>query len=121
MSADGARQSAERRGRWAETLCVWWLRLKGYTMLARRYRSAMGEIDIVARRGNALVFVEVKARSNVDQALQAVGQSQRARIGRAAALFVAAHPALAGLAMRYDVMIVLPRRLPHHIQGAWID
>ena len=90
-------------------------------VVARRYRSAMGEIDIVARRGGVLVFVEVKARRTFDQALQAVDRRQRARIARTASLFVAAHPALASLAMRYDVMVVLPWRLPRHVSGAWID
>jgi putative endonuclease len=121
MNASVSRQGAERRGRWAETKCVWWLRLKGYTVVARRYRSGMGEIDIVARRGRVLVFVEVKARPTFDQALQAIGRQQRTRIARAASLFIAAHPAFASLTMRYDVMVVLPWRLPRHVSGAWTD
>ena len=121
MTTNAARKSAERRGRWAESLCAGWLRLKGYSVLARRYRSAMGEIDIVARRGGALVFVEVKARLSVEAALQAVGARQRGRISRAASLFVAAHPGLAGLTMRYDLMIVVPWRPPRHVRSAWIN
>lgn len=121
MTANPARLDAERRGRGAEAKCIWWLCFKGYALLARRYRSNLGEIDIIARRGGLLVFVEVKSRPTAGQALHAITGRQRARVSRAASLFVAAHPALAGLTMRYDLMIVLPWQLPRHVQGAWID
>jgi putative endonuclease len=113
------RQQAERQGRWAEALCVLRLRLSGYRIVARRLRTPMGEIDLIARRGKVLAFIEVKARAEPDAALFAVTPRQSARIERAALSFVARHPALATLDMRYDIMVVLPRRWPRHLPDAW--
>lgn len=103
----------------AETLCAWHLRLRGYRVLARRFRSHAGEIDLIAKRGNVLAFIEVKARPTRAQAAEAVTPRQRARVERAALAFVQAHPRLANLAMRFDAMLVAPRRLPRHIVDAW--
>ena len=114
-----SRRRAYRRGRWSEALCRLVLRIKGYRILARDYRVAVGEIDIVARRGGTLAMVEVKARESLSEAAESLGARQRRRIGRAAALFLAQHPALAGLAVRFDVMLVRPWRLPRHLAGAW--
>jgi putative endonuclease len=114
-----ARERAYRRGRWSEALCRALLRLKLYRILARSYRVPVGEIDIVARRGRTLVFVEVKARDSFLTAAEAIGPRQRQRIARAASLFMAQHPALAGCALRFDVMLVRPWRLPRHLAGAW--
>lgn len=114
-----SRRRAYRRGRWSEALCRLILRLKGYRILARGYRVPVGEIDIVARRGRTLAMVEVKARDSAAEAAEALGPRQRQRIGRAAALFLARHPTLDGLAVRFDVMLVRPWRLPRHLAGAW--
>ena len=114
-----SRKRAYRRGRWSEALCRLVLRLKGYRIVARGYRVPVGEIDIVARRGRTLAIVEVKARASAAEAAEALGPRQRRRIGRAAALFLAQRPALAGLAVRFDVMLVRPWRLPRHLAGAW--
>ena len=81
-----SRQSAERAGRLAETVCALLLRLKGYAVLDRRYRAPGGEIDIVARRGNTVAFVEIKMRRTLADALEALGPAQRARIAAAAEL-----------------------------------
>ena len=113
------RRRAERAGRAAETACVWLLRLKGYRVLARRYRSSVGELDIVVRRGALLAVVEVKARRRFTAAVEAVDSRQRRRIARAAEMFLAENPALAPLAVRFDVMVVLPWRPPVHIIDAW--
>jgi putative endonuclease len=113
------RRSAEQRGRWAESLCVLRLRLAGYRILARRAKSPLGEIDLVARRGRILAFIEVKARADHATALFALTPRQSRRIERAALSFVARHPALAGLGMRYDAMLVRPWRWPVHIVDAW--
>ena len=114
-----ARQRAERRGRRAETLAAWYLRLRGFRILARRYRTPVGEIDLIARRGKLIVFVEVKQRPTDSEAAEAVtGHAQR-RIARAAASWLAAHPAAAGLDLRFDVLIAVPGRLPRHIAGAF--
>ncbi|HLY57427.1 MAG TPA: YraN family protein [Stellaceae bacterium] len=112
-------EAAERHGRQAERLAALLLRLKGYRILARHWKSPMGELDIVAARGRTVAFVEVKARAAAAEAAESLGARQRRRIGRAASLFIAAHPALAGHDLRFDLMLVLPWRLPVHIPNAW--
>ena len=118
-AATDRRRKAERRGRWAESLCLWSLRLRGYRILARGYRVAVGEIDILARRGRTLVAIEVKARDDHASAVEAVTPRQRRRITRAAAHFISGRPSLATLTVRFDVMLAMPRRLPLHIRDAW--
>ncbi len=113
------RRLAERRGRRAETLAGWVLRLKGYRILARRYRTPVGEIDLIARRGRAIAFVEVKQRASLAEAAEAVTPTGRRRIARAASLWLAAHPAAASLDLRFDVIICMPHRLPRHIEHAF--
>lgn len=113
------RRKAERRGRWAESLCLWSLRLRGYRILARGYRVPVGEIDILARRGGTLAAIEVKSRDAHASAVEAVTPRQRRRITRAAAYFLSARPSLARLTIRFDVMLVLPGRLPLHLRDAW--
>ena len=118
MSRD-KRRSANRRGHGAETLAAGLLRLMGYRILGRGYRVPAGEIDIVARRGKTVAFVEVKARETLADALDAVGHTQRQRIVRAAEHFMARHPGLQDCDIRFDVIAVLPRRLPRHVPDAW--
>ena len=118
-NATAARRAAWRRGHWAEWLCLWQLRLTGYRILARRYRTPMGEIDLIARRGRTLAAVEVKARGDLASAGDAVRPRQQRRVTRAFAQFLAGRPDLAGLSLRFDVMLVRPRRLPRHITDAW--
>ncbi len=114
------RLRAWRRGRAAETLCVWHLRLRGYRVLARGYRVAVGEIDIIARRGGVLAAIEVKARDSLAAASEAISPRQRRRVARAFEQFLAAHPQYAGLTLRFDVMLVAKRRLPRHVRNAWL-
>lgn len=114
-----ARRRALGRGRRAEALCAWWLRLQGYRILARNYRTPVGEIDILARRGDTLAVVEVKARASLTAAGEALSARQRRRIARAAACYVAARPASAALGLRFDVMLVAPWRPPRHLVDAW--
>ena len=118
MSGAG-RKRANRRGHGAEMLAAVLLRLKGYTILARGYRVPAGEIDIVARRGRVVAFVEVKARATLADALDAVGQKQRRRIVRAAEHFMAQHASYQGCDLRFDVVAVRPHRLPQHMPDAW--
>lgn len=113
------RRRAEARGRRAETLAAVWLMAKGYRIIARRYRSPLGELDLVARRGKVLAFVEVKQRAHADAALIAVGPKQQQRLVRAAAAFRARHRALAELQPRFDLMVMTPGRWPEHMRGAW--
>jgi putative endonuclease len=97
---------------WAEAL----LRLKGYAIRARRFRAAGAEIDLVARRGGTLVFVEVKARADLDTALAAVSAAKLRRIARAARAFLAREPRLPET-IRCDAILVAPWRLPRHIEA----
>ncbi len=113
------RRRAFRLGLDAETRAAWMLRLKLHAVVARRWRCRAGEIDIVARRGRTLVFVEVKARAGEPAAIDAVGPKSRARILAAADLFVAAHPAYAEFDRRFDIVVVLPGRWPRHRADAF--
>ncbi len=114
-----AKRAAERYGVRAEILCLWQLRLKGYRILARRYRTPVGEVDLIARRGGVIAAIEVKARGNLAAAGEAVTARQRGRIARALAHFLAHRPDLAALAPRFDVMLVAPRGLARHLVDAW--
>ena len=118
MTAAPARQRAEKHGRRAETLAAMLLRLKGYSILATRHRTPQGEIDLVAKRGRMLAFVEVKARRETDAALEAVSYGARQRIVRAAGLFLSRRPDLADCALRYDIIAVAGWRL-RHLADAW--
>jgi putative endonuclease len=93
--------------------------LKGYRVLARRYKSPAGEIDLIVRRGDTLAAIEVKARADFDIATEAVTRRQQQRIMRAIAHFLGGRPDLATLAARFDVMLVAPRRWPRHLVDAW--
>ena len=114
-----SRQAAWRRGRASETLAIVSLTLRGYSILARGLKSHLGEIDIVARRGRMLAFVEVKARESFEHAAEALLARQRQRIARAAAGFLASRPELSGCQPRFDVILVAPWRWPQHIINAW--
>ena len=100
-------------------LCAGDLTLRGYRVMARRVQSPVGEIDIVARRGRTLAVIEVKARRDADTAAAAVSARQRDRITRAAGWLLARRPDLAGLTVRFDVMLVSPWRRPRHLRDAW--
>ena len=113
------RRRAWRRGRRAEGLAILALGLAGYRILARNLRSPLGEIDIVARRGRMVAFIEVKTRADWGTAVEALAGRQRRRIARAAAGFLAAHPELAGHRARFDVILIVPWRWPRHITDAW--
>lgn len=119
MPASPSRVRAFRRGLGAETLAVWLLRLKGWTILARRFAEGPGEVDIVAARGRTLAFVEVKARPDFAGAAEAVTERQQRRIRRGAEAFLARRPAYAGYLVTFDVVLVVPGRLPRHMPNAF--
>jgi putative endonuclease len=119
LPATQRRQRAQRRGRYAEWLCLWHLRLHGWRILARGWRCPSGEIDILARRRGVLAIIEVKAREEIADAASALAPRQRRRIARTAEAFLASHPDLAGFDLRFDLMLVAPFRLPRHWHGAW--
>ena len=114
------RIAAEKRGRRSETLAALLLMAKGYRILARRVKTHLGEIDLVARSPQGVVcFVEVKARGTQSEAAGSIGARQQARIARAAALYLAQRPALAMKGVRYDAVILAAGRLPRHVRDAW--
>jgi len=119
MTAGDSRRAAERRGRMAESLAAWFLRLKGYRVLARRYKTPAGEIDLIVKRGTTIVFVEVKERLDEDAAIAAITPASRKRIARAAALWMSRHPAAAGFDQRFDVVLARPGRLPRHLASVF--
>ncbi|MBT5046973.1 MAG: YraN family protein [Rhodospirillaceae bacterium] len=119
MVTPSERQRRERAGRRAEDICAWYLRLKGYRVLARRFRTAVGEIDIIARRGPVVAMIEVKARSTNAEAIGSVSARQRQRIARASLAFLQKNSELADKDLRFDVMLVTPWHRPHHVIDAW--
>ncbi|HVY19149.1 MAG TPA: YraN family protein [Bauldia sp.] len=119
MAGADARRAAERRGRRAETLALWYLRAKGYRLLGSRYKTPVGEIDLIVSRGRTIAFVEVKARPTDAEAAEAATPTGRRRVARAASMWLAAHPAAAERTLRLDVIIAVPGRLPRHIKGAF--
>lgn len=119
MSRTLRRRAAFRRGLRAEAAAAWYLRLKGYRILARRFRCPVGEVDIIAARGRLLCFVEVKARGDLDAAVFAVGGTGRRRIAAAALSWLSRRPDLSGHAWRFDIVAIRPWRLPVHIAAAF--
>jgi putative endonuclease len=113
------RQAAFRVGISAESRAAALLIAKGFRILARRFRSPVGEIDIVARRRHLLIFVEVKARERLDDAAWSVTGRQRARIIAAAEAWLADHPDPSIQDIRFDAMLVAPGRMPQHIPAAF--
>ena len=108
------RQRAERGGRRAERLAAWWLRLKGWQILAVRVRTPVGEVDLVARRGRTLAFIEVKARASEAAAADALDDYRLRRVARAAEALLPRYQRDGDVA-RIDAMFVTPWRLPRHL------
>lgn len=113
------RQKAWRRGHMAEYLAAAFLMLKGYRILAIRHRTKLGEIDIVARKGDLAIFVEVKSRRGAQEAIDAVSFSSQNRIRAASDLWLARQPDFARLSQRYDIVAMLPGRWPQHFPDAF--
>jgi putative endonuclease len=113
------RRAAFRFGLSAESRATALLLLQGFRIVARRWRAPIGEIDIVARRGKLLAFVEVKARNSLDDAAEAIGPEQQCRIALAAEAWLASHPQDRDRKVRFDVVLVAPRRWPRHLRAAF--
>lgn len=111
-SGDAKGRSAERR---AEVL-LWF---KGYRILARRFRSGQGEIDLIAKRGGVIAFIEVKYRARAEAAIESVSERQRRRILGGARAFIAQHPKYARLTSRFDIIVVTKALVPRHLLNAW--
>lgn len=112
------RVSAHLFGLRAETLAAVVLTLKGYRIVARRFQASGGEIDLIAFRGDAVAFVEVKARPTLDEALSAIEWQKRQRISRAARAWLSRNPWAMGRVLRGDAVYVAPWRWPMHVVAA---
>lgn len=129
MSMGSRRRTGDRpdRGRrnWhaghlAERLAALYLRAKGYRIVARRFRTPVGEIDLIVRRGRVIAYVEVKQRTEEALALDSINATARRRITRAAAWY-GARLKEPDLTQRFDVIAVRPWRLPRHLKNAWME
>ena len=116
---DPKRRRAFRRGHVAEYVAAAFLLCKGYRILAIRHRTSLGEIDLIARKGDLVVCVEVKARRDVDSAVFAVTGTAQNRIRAASDLWLSRQPDAHRLSVRYDIVAVRPWRLPHHLVDAF--
>ena len=112
------RRQRNQRGLFAEALAATLLVVKGYRILARRHRTRLGEIDIIAVRGQRLAFIEVKHRPTIDQAAQSIGERQTQRIAAAAEQWVWQHPAYHNHQIGLDAVVVAPGRWPCHLVNA---
>ncbi len=113
------RRSAEAAGRRGERIAAWWLRLKGWRILDKRVRTPAGEVDLVARKGNLVAFVEVKSRATDAELDFAIDERRLSRVAAAAEMLM---PRYAGPGddIRVDVILLAPGRAPRHIENAWI-
>lgn len=113
------RRKAYGLGLSAETRAAWALRLTGWRILKTRYKTKAGEIDLIAKRGKVVAFVEVKARRSRTSAMEAVTPASQRRIVNAAKIFIAQHPKAAFFTLRFDVIIVRPWHWPERIANAF--
>jgi putative endonuclease len=112
-----SRLIAERRGRKGETIAAIFLMLKGYRIIARRYKTKLGEVDIIARRRDVVAMVEVKARATLLEAMDAVDHSTMRRIEAASDIWLSKQRDFARLNIRYDLIAILPRKWPVHVES----
>ena len=113
------RQKSEKAGRSAELMALWSLRLKGWRLLVQRYKTHVGEVDLIMRRGEVTAFIEVKARSSLDSAISSVTPRQARRIAAAARQFMAEDRRAALQACRFDIVAVSPYHWPQHLENAF--
>lgn len=113
------KRRSERKGRRAEYIAALALLLKGYRIVSLRYRTPVGEIDIVARKGDLIAFVEVKARKDLAAGVDAVSYPAQRRIAAAGELFISRQRDSARLSWRHDIVVVSPWRLPVHLEDAF--
>src|SRR4029079_18173630 len=115
----GRRYKAYRRGHRSEWLAALALMAKGYRILARRYRTKLGEIDLIARRGELVLIVEVKARQTLVEAMEAIARESEHRIEGAADMWLSRQKDYGRLSVRFDMVAVLPWRWPVHVENAF--
>lgn len=116
---DRGRIKAERRGRFSEYVAALYLLMKGYRIVAMRYRSRGGEVDIIARRGEVVALVEVKARGSAEKAIDAVGFASQQRIRSAGDHWLSRQRDATALSVRCDIVAIVPGRWPKHFMDAF--
>ncbi|MGB8817782.1 MAG: YraN family protein [Rhizobiaceae bacterium] len=114
--ADGKRIIAEKHGHRSELYAAWALRLKGWRIVERRFKTKTGEVDIIARRRDLIIMVEVKARATLIEAMDAVTPTAQRRIEAAGDIWLSRQRDFAKLSVRYDLVAVLPRQWPVHVE-----
>lgn len=119
MSKNAGRKKAQKYGLFAETFAAFALRFKGYKIVARNYKTKLGEIDIIARKGDLVAIVEVKARKTLQASVDSIGFQSTQRIENAADLWLAKQPDAHLISMRFDIVAVQPRKWPVHIEDAF--
>lgn len=120
MSKLERRQKAEAHGKRSERLASLLLACKFYRVIGRRIKTRAGELDLVALSPSGILcIVEVKARGLEAEAAESVTLRQRSRIARATELYLGAHPGLRHRSVRFDAILVMPRRFPRHVKDAW--
>jgi putative endonuclease len=117
--SNGKKLRAYKRGHRSEWLAAAALMFKGYRIVARRFKTKLGEIDLIARRGDLILVVEVKARPTLIEAMDAVGPQAMRRIEAAADLWLARQPDYARLSVRFDLIAILPRKWPVHVPSVF--
>jgi putative endonuclease len=113
------RKKANKRGQLAEVFAATYLILKGYKVLKRRYKTPLGEIDLIVRKGKVIAFVEVKARKTLEDAAYSITDRQKKRIEGGARVFLGNNPNYGEYFCRFDAILVVPMGLPTHITNAW--
>lgn len=114
-----SRQISELKGRIAEIIAIIFLSCKLYNIIKYRYKTNFGEIDLIAIKGNNLVFIEVKQRQSIQKAQESVSAYQQKRIIEAANFFIAKHNWAQNLMLRYDIIATAPFKLPKHYKDAF--
>ncbi len=113
------RKAAEEKGRVAELVAITLLRAKGYQLLAKRFKSPSGEVDLVMRKGDVTAFIEVKARATHDEAVISLTDTQSRRIANAAAHWMAQDSIANSGTCRFDIVAVNSALIPNHIENAF--
>jgi len=109
-----------KSGMMAETVAGWFLAAKGYRVLARRFKTPVGEIDLIVKRGRVVAFIEVKRRATAEDGLYAVHPGNAARVRRAAEWWLKTNPRFADKCdLRFDVVAIAPYRLIRHVSNAF--
>lgn len=113
------KKQSYRFGLWAENLAALYMMIKGYRILARRYKTQYGEIDLIGRRGKTILFIEVKARGCMNDALESLGKRSQKRIMKAAEYFLSTNTEYADHTIRFDFIAMAPPFYVRHLDNAW--